>query len=378
MARPRGRALAALIFALAVLGAPGARAHKGSDSYLTLRFGEGPATGQWDIALRDLEHVVGLDANGDGAVTWGEVRARSAAIAAYALSRLAVHVGGVPCALHADDLLIDRHSDGAYAVILFRVGCAAKGADVEIAYSLLFDADPTHRGLLQLRDAAGTRSAILTSTMARVAFTLNAVDPWRTAGAYWIEGVWHIWTGFDHVLFLLALLLPAVLRRDAGRWREADRLRPVLLDVLAVVTAFTVAHSITLSVAVLGWVSLPARPVESAIAATIVLAAANNVYPLVVGRRWAIAFALGLIHGFGFAAVLIDLGLPVGALAVALGGFNLGVECGQLAIVAAVVPLAYAFRATWAYRYVVLGAGSLAVAAVGLIWFVERTFELSV
>ena len=164
----------------------------------------------------------------------------------------------------------------------------------------------------------------------------------------------HIWAGFDHILFLLSLLLPAVLvpsadfRRGVGRRSRASE--TAFWDVLKVVTAFTVAHSITLSLATLGVVSLPSRLVESAIAASVVLAALNNIRPVVHGGRWIIAFCFGLIHGFGFASVLADLGLPQGSLLLALVAFNLGVELGQLAIVAVFLPLAYALRDTLFYR----------------------------
>ena len=149
-------------------------------------------------------------------------------------------------------------------------------------------------------------------------------------------------------------------------------LRPAALEVARVVTAFTAAHSITLCLAALGLVSLPSRWVESAIAASVVLAALNNLWPLVDGRRWAVAFGFGLVHGFGFASVLADLGLPSDALATALVGFNLGVELGQLAIVAAFLPLAFVLRGTLAYRRVAFPLGSLAIAGVALVWLVER------
>ena len=107
-----------------------------------------------------------------------------------------------------------------------------------------------------------------------------------------------------------------------------------------------------------------------------VLAALNNLVPVFQRRRWMLTFAFGLIHGFGFATVLADLGLPSDALALALLGFNLGVELGQLAIVAAFLPLAYALRNGVFYRRVVLGGGSLAIAAVAALWLAERAFDL--
>jgi hypothetical protein len=145
--------------------------------------------------------------------------------------------------------------------------------------------------------------------------------------------------------------------------------------VLKVVTAFTVAHSITLGLATLGVIELPSRWVEAAIAASVVLAALNNLFPLVLGRRWLVAFGFGLIHGFGFASVLADLGLPREALLLALVGFNLGVECGQLAIVALFLPLAYALRRTRLYRLWIFGAGSALIAVVAALWLSERVFN---
>ena len=182
---------------------------------------------------------------------------------------------------------------------------------------------------------------------------------------------------------LAELLLPAVgtwQKQPAGRvrWQPVQRLRDALWDVLRIVTAFTVAHSITLSLATLGLVSLPSRLVESVIAASVVLAALNNVWPLFQGRRWSVAFAFGLILGFGFASVLADLGLPQDALALALVGFNVGVELGQLAIVVAFLPLAFVLRDSAFYRRAVLVAGSLLIAAIALAWFLERAFQIPV
>jgi len=131
-----------------------------------------------------------------------------------------------------------------------------------------------------------------------------------------------------------------------------------------------------LTLATLGVVTLPTRLVESAIAASVVLSALNNIFPLFEGKRWMVAFAFGLIHGFGFASVLADLGLPQDALLLALVGFNLGVEGGQLAIVSAFLPLAYILRGTLFYRRAVLFAGSILIMLLASVWLVERLFSL--
>jgi hypothetical protein len=132
------------------------------------------------------------------------------------------------------------------------------------------------------------------------------------------------------------------------------------------------AHSITLSVAAFNVVHLPSRLTESIIAASIIVAALNNIFPRVTEGRWRIAFAFGLLHGFGFASVLAEMGLPSGARLVSLVAFNLGVEIGQLAVVLAVMPLAYSLRATAFYRHTVMRWGSSAIAALAFVWLVQR------
>jgi hypothetical protein len=144
--------------------------------------------------------------------------------------------------------------------------------------------------------------------------------------------------------------------------------------VMRVVTAFTLAHSITLSLAALDIVRLPSRLTESVIAASIVVAALNNVFPIVTESRARIAFGFGLLHGFGFASVLSEMGLPAGARLLSLLSFNLGIEVGQIAVVLGVVPLAYRARGATAYRQAVLPLASAAIASIGLAWFLQRAF----
>ena len=366
-----------LLLALVVMPAS---AHKPSDSYLAFKVDETTGvTGQWDIALRDLDFAIGLDADGDGNITWGETRAKHAEIAAYALARLAVQADGVNCAVSVPDQLIDRHSDGAYTVLQLALACPNKSPkQLTINYRLFADIDPQHRGLLKLESAGQARTAIFGPASRQQQFTLEKNSRLTQFADYAREGVWHIWVGFDHILFLLSLLLPAVLIWQRARWQAAPRFSTSFFEVAKIVTAFTLAHSITLSLATLGVVALPTRLVESAIAASVVLAALNNLRPLLRGRRWMVAFGFGLIHGFGFASVLADLGLPSGALVLALVGFNVGVEAGQLAIVSVFLPLAFVLRRSWFYQRLVVGGGSLLIAAVASVWLAERAFNFKV
>ena len=376
---------AALLLVLALLAGE-AIAHKPSDSYLSIAVDGSAVRGQWDIALRDLDFAIGLDSNGDGEITWGELRARHAEIAAYALARLTVALDKSPCPLRATGHLVDQHSDGAYAVMRFEAQCARPGAALDVGYNLFFDLDPQHKGLLRLEYAGATRTGIFSPDAAQQSFELTQPSRFAQFVDYGREGVWHIWIGFDHILFLLSLLLPAVLlplpRGPGPRtgpiagWRAVERFKPALWEVFKIVTAFTVAHSITLSLAALGVITLPTRLTESAIALSVILAALNNLFPLFQRRRWMVAFAFGLIHGFGFASVLADLGLPRDALLLALVGFNLGVEAGQLAIVSAFLPAAYWLRRTALYQRVVFLGGSVLICLIAGKWFIERAFNL--
>ena len=364
---------AGLLFALLLPFA--AAAHKASDGYLTVEHRGSSLDVRVDLALRDLESAIGLDADGDGAITWGEVKAQHAAIAAYATSRLKIATGGEPCALQPTGHEIDRHTDGAYAVLRVSGRCAVDSPALAIDYRMLFDVDPTHRGLVRYVSAdGGTRTTVLTADMPSASLSVHTSNV-EQALAYFLQGIHHILDGLDHLLFLLSLLLPAVLVwRDSG-WAPAQTFRVALIDAAKIVTAFTLAHSITLTLAVLGIVSLPSRLVESAIALSVVLAALNNVWPVVRHGRVLAAFGFGLVHGFGFASALGELGLPDGALALSLASFNVGVEFGQLAVVAVFLPLAFLLRSRSAYRIVALRGGSVAIALIAVAWFVERAFD---
>jgi len=367
----------ALILLLSLWLSP-AFAHKPSDSYLALSKQGNRLTGEWDIALRDLDYAIGLDADGDGQITWGEVRAKHEEIAAYALARLAIADGGVACPIRITGHLIDDHSDGTYAVLRFDADCPAAPQLLTIKYRLFFDLDPQHRGLLRLEEQGRTHTAVFSPERKTWQLEGPSVGLGSEFRDFFETGVWHIWTGFDHILFLCALLLPAVLEHRGGRWQAVTTFRKAFLDVIGIVTAFTIAHSITLSLAVLGFIILPSRLIESTIAAAVVGAALNNLYPLIEKRLWIVAFVFGLVHGLGFANVLTELALPKGTLAVSLVSFNLGVEAGQLATVAAFLPLAYLSRRSWLYPRLVLGAGSLSIVAVASVWLIERSLNVSI
>ena len=356
-------------------------AHKPSDSYLVLQQpGTGASlNGQWDISLRDLQHALDLDGNGDGQITWGELKARQGALTEYALSKLTIEAIArgerESCHVRPRGLLFDEHVDGGYAVLEFVADCPFRAAQVAVHYALFFELDPNHRGLLSVNTGGHHQALVLSDSNRSATLNLGAPDRMAQFRAFLDEGTWHIWKGYDHILFLLTLLLPAVVVFRDRQWQARESLRDASFDVMKVVTAFTLAHSITLSLAVNGWVNLPSRVVESGIALTVLLGAINNLAPLVRERRWVVAFVFGLIHGLGFASVLTDLGLQGWNLAVALVGFNLGVEIGQLAIVLIFIPCAYGLRATRFYRCAFMPAGAVVIGVIAAYWLAVRAMD---
>jgi hypothetical protein len=363
-----------------LLLAGSAQAHSSSNSYLTLSAPEQKLTLRADINLRDIDLIFDLDQNRDGQVTWGETQARAAELETWLGQGLALTESGQACTLGQADLQASQHADGIYLSAQWQASCpgltdVAK-ARLALRYSLIFAQDNLHRGLLKVDFPDFQSSAILSPERPEAPVAKADSSALRVFGRYVIEGIWHIWIGVDHILFLLSLLVLAPLlpsRQRVTQWRGVGQARPAVLDVLAVVTAFTLAHSITLGLSVMKWLEPSADLIEPAIALSVVLAALNNLFGWGALRRWRLAFVFGLVHGFGFANVLLDLGLPASALAAALGGFNVGVELGQLAIVLVFFPLAWLLRNTAFYRWVVVTGGSLTIAVLGTVWTLERT-----
>ena len=361
----------ALLWLLAI--ATTAQAHIASNGFLTLNVEGSKLSGSIELAMRDAELAVGLDDNRDGRITWGEVRSHQRDLELYVRSKLIVGDGTTRCVEDFAPVEVNERVDGNYLWLPLIATCGtAQLTKLSVDYQVMQGIDPSHRGLLTVTAWGATQTGVLNGAQS---IALNHPSVWRAFAEYLQTGVWHIWSGIDHLLFLLSLLLPAVLRRRENSWEAVPLAKPAFINILKVVTAFTVAHSVTLSLAAFDIVRLPSRLTESVIAASIVVAALNNLFPRVTEGRWRIAFAFGLLHGFGFASVLADMGLPPGARAISLLSFNLGVELGQLAVVVAVMPLAYAARATTFYRHTVMRWGSSAIAALAFVWLVQRSIS---
>lgn len=363
----------AAIFATLLLSlvSPKSSAHQLSDAFLDVAStGSEQIALRWDVAIRDLEPVLNLDSDLDATITWGELKAGQPRLTELATQGITLS-GCSP--LQVQQLSVRQVQGTGYARIKLTAENCSPSTLPELRYQALFDWDPMHRVFVRFQQGSTVHTHVLSPDQPAV--TLGAPSgSWAGFMQFVVEGIWHVWIGFDHILFLISLLLPCVI---ALRQTRPPNLGKAVWNVTGVVTAFTLAHSITLGLAMTQIVTLPGAWVESVIAISVVLAAMNNIFPVVTSRRWLLAAVFGLIHGFGFAGVLSELDLAGQSLLVSLGGFNVGVELGQLAIVLVFVPLAWAMRESWFYRIAVVRGGSAAIMVIGLMWATERITQVA-
>ena len=360
---------------------PRAEAHSASSSYLHINVHDEALEVQWSIALRDLDYAVGLDSDGNGEITWGELRQHRDAVVAYAMARLSLRADRTECKLGPVTLLADQLGDGGYAVLKFVAACDHVPAAVSVRYGLMFDLDPMHRGLLNVTVAGVPHAAALSPEQPEARFDVTPGYS-ETIVSFFLTGVHHLLTGIDHMMFVTMLLVPAMFkRREHSHGVHATmvpvaKFRGMFIESIKVLSAFTLAHGTTLTLSVLHIVSIPERLSEAGIALTILITALDNIFHVIPGKRWPLAFIFGLVHGLGFATALGPLALPPVALGIALLSFNLGLEAAQVTIAAVVLPIGFALRHTFLYPQRVMPGLSAAVALVALAWFTDRAFDL--
>ncbi|MEM9067033.1 MAG: HupE/UreJ family protein [Myxococcota bacterium] len=351
---------AALGAIVAVLWIPTlASAHLGSRKYLRVEIAEGRATIEAEVEAIDASMELGLgeDVNRDA------LMARTAQVRRWLEEGIEVRAGTTPCPVESTEPTWRDRDDVAFLVVTLRYECGA--GELALEDNTVFPDDPQHEALVALAWSDAQDAQVLRRGSRELSLGGPAGLGDVVATFLW-EGVLHFATGYDHVLFLLSLVLAA------GFVSRRDGIRKALRDVAILVTAFTLGHSVTLIAAALEVVVLPIKPVEIVIAASIVVVALLNLWrPEQRGPLPWLAVGFGLIHGFGFSSVLAELGLPVAHRVAALVSFNVGIELAQLAFVAVVLgPIAWMARKD-AYPWVVRGS-SVVIALLACFWVIER------
>ncbi|MEW5855003.1 MAG: HupE/UreJ family protein [Myxococcota bacterium] len=364
----RARLLTPLLPTLLLLPSV-ASAHSQSQGYSRFVVGGNNVEATVHLLAADYQQLVQLDPNEDNTLTPDEVRAGEDALGTFLSQTLKLDaLDGAgheqPCTARFDglDLKATVGMPPLYPVQLTYT-CPTEPARLRIRFGLFVGSPVRHVsiGKVELHDRV--EEVLFTPDNREVTITSTPRTSGQVAKEFWLLGVEHIITGYDHLLFLLVLLLAAHSFR-ALAW---------------VVTAFTLAHSMTLAISVLGVFSLAGSLVEPVIAASIVYVAVENGWLLGKGGkprlpRAGLAFLFGLVHGFGFAGALAESGLPRERMLLALAMFNVGVECGQLVFCSVVYALLQPLRRTAHAVTVALVLSGLSGLA-GTYWFVTRVME---
>ena len=378
-------ALAVLLALAAMTGV--AAAHKSGESYVYLDVFDSTIEGELHYPVEELNDVLGVNIpnDPDEALDWAGTNA--GLILDYSADHFAMAgVDGSEWPIVYGELDSLDGRDGAYLIATFEVDqeFAESPRQFVVTYDAIVHARSDRAALLAIATDFGSGTfkneadMLLRFSADNPTQTVDLGDTsfWKGMTAVIDLGVEHIRIGADHILFIVALVLPSVLVFSRGPgWEPSPRVGSSLWRVLKIVTMFTVAHSITLTLGGLGIIELPSALVESVIAISIILAALHNIRPVLVNREWIIAFGFGLIHGFGFAGLLADLGLTQSRRLVSLFGFNLGIEIGQAVIILLVFPALYLARRTKAYLPAMY-AGSVLLILVAAVWALERVFSI--
>jgi hypothetical protein len=384
--------LLVLLAAIIVIGeASPASAHRNDESYLYLDVGDSNLSGRVEMPYRDLRSELGLEINGSAEELRAEFEANLEMLQTYAADNSQIGADGVVWPMDFDgfELLFDSGSGAnglGYVVLPFTVEPDASTVPqvLEVTFTPFLDEIPDRNNITLVSndwkrgvfEEETNELLIHTADTPSGEIDLGNSSQWTNFRASIDLGVDHIRTGPDHVFFILVLLLPAVLILVAGQWRPSPSFHYSLLRIVLVATMFTIAHSITFTLAGLDYLPLPpSKLTETVIALSIVLAALHNLRPVLGHREWILAFVFGLFHGMGFAGLVEDLDINRSTQLVSLLGRNVGIEIAQLVIIFLTFPTLFLLRRTRIYMplFTIVSVG---LAAVSSVWVVERIFEL--
>ena len=348
------------------------------ENYITIDFQASHPKMILDFESDNLDQFIILDTNENGLISWKEIKAKKDEIANFVLPHLKISTDGELCQNSLTNFEVYRRAHQSYIKLHIDLLCSSPKTETKLFYDLFFDVDKGQKVFLTLKDQNSSQPMILSSRTREITIKTKHASAFQSFINFLTEGIWHIWTGFDHILFLLMLLIPSVIYYHQKKIKPQNSLKKILIAVLKIVTAFTIAHSITLALSILDIVNINMKFIEISIALSVLFTALNNIFVFMKTKIWILAFGFGLIHGFGFANALKEMTLKSSELIYSLVGFNLGVEVGQLAIVIVVVPLIFLTRHSKFYRYMILYGLATFTAIISLLWSYERYFDISI
>ena len=381
-------AVPTLAMVAVVAAATPAAAHTSEDPSVYLFVAEDGLDGRVELSIADIEVVLGRSLGETDAEIKAELAQASANIQAYTAQHLEIGGADEPWPISFSDVeLFRERQDLAFAVVPYEVEVpdGEVPVELEVRFDPFFDDVGDRDGLLLLT-GGWTAGAFDREAEALVTFTEDSREQtvdlgdrtqWQTFTSGITLGIDHIRTGPDHIMFVLALLLPSVLV-FAGGWKPMPSFGGALWRVLKIATFFTLAHSITFTLAGMDLLPLPpSKLIESVIALSIAAAALHNLKPVLPNREWALSFVFGLFHGMGFASLIAGLEVSRTSQLVSLLGRNVGIEIGQVVVILAAFPALFLFRRTSWYQPI-LSIGSIVLAALSLSWMIERLFEVDI
>jgi hypothetical protein len=369
-------------------------AHSPDQSYLYLRIYKESIEGRYELTAKDMNKAMGLGLPVE--LSLELVKPHLTTIYNYIKSRSNLKAGGKTFNIKfTEPTLLALKDEQDYIRFNFELeGIEEVPDELDIYYNLLFDRDDKHKGMLIIEynwkagivDNEALFSNVYSKDDTQQSLSLKDASVLKGFIALVKLGVWHIWIGLDHILFIFALILPSVVRRRNkdvplslstlhDSWEPVDKFKPAFMYIVKIITFFTIAHSITLALASLKIINMPSWFVESIIALSIALAAFHNIKPILKSKEWLIAFGFGLFHGFGFASVLGEKGLGGDYLVLSLLGFNIGVELGQLLIICMIFPFLFLLRRQKLYPFIIK-YGSIVLIFISIYWFIERAFDV--
>ena len=383
------KVLAIALFCLVSLS-DDARSHAVGESYVWLNVGENRFEGRFQLRLPDLREKLGIQISEDPDTARRQITESAPVVWEYLQEHFSIMSAGEKIQLIPERAeIFELENLGHYAQYFYRTADLEIPDRISVRNEIFFEDDRLHRALLLIESNAKTGEKyggeftvlIFRPSNSLQELDLTAVEAILEPRDFVWQGMLHIWVGIDHLLFLLTLLLPAVLisrsseRDETGA--DPPHFRAALWGIVKIVTLFTIAHSVTLTLAALDLVRLPPRFVESMIALSIIVVALNNTFPIFRATNWIIIFFFGLFHGLGFASVMGDLPFRMVDLVKVILAFNIGVEIGQIAFVGVVFPFLYWLARSRIQARAVVVTGSLAICMVATFWLFERAVDVS-